>query len=191
MWLFTQHGFVSITVSTDDPNAMQLRFREHQDAANFKALAKLAWNRDADILETPQADYRWRIICEPGEATIMLAYLAEQIDYRNFKGRMSTLPDQRPKMHDLHRVWHIMHDRQRNDPFLMARGTLKGRIMQAMKSGRYVTVAEVARAAKCSHFYAWETLKKLVKEGKAERRILDGGAQVYRYTAFELEGFTR
>lgn len=37
MWLFTRHGFYSVTVSTDDPSMMQVRARSHKHLLNLIA----------------------------------------------------------------------------------------------------------------------------------------------------------
>jgi hypothetical protein len=61
------------------------------------------------ILETPDADYRWRWIVTPADAEIVTRRLAQDIDYSNFKGTVARQPDQTAKLTGLHDIWKIHH----------------------------------------------------------------------------------
>lgn len=93
-------GFFSATRSLERPDMMQIRARCKGDLENLKAHCKLT----GKILETPMADYRWRIICRPETFTRVATQLAEEIDYSNFKN--SIRPDQKNK--PLFAVWSAM-----------------------------------------------------------------------------------
>lgn len=104
MWVFSTAGFFSITVSSDDPTKMQVRARERVDLENFIAAAEVD---GAEIIETPRADYQFRVILEPADAVNGIAILAAQIDYTNFKGAVAATPSQRHKEHGLHDIWAV------------------------------------------------------------------------------------
>jgi hypothetical protein len=105
MWLFTRHGFYSLTRSADEPEKLQVRARVRRDLENLQALTSLV----GPILETPTADYRWRWIVTPDEAEEITRRLAQDINYSNFKGTVARQPDQSAKLPGLHDIWDIHH----------------------------------------------------------------------------------
>jgi hypothetical protein len=105
MWLFTRHGFYSLTRSTNEPNKLQVRARVRLDLENLQALTGL----NGDILETPHADYRWRWIVTPLQAKVITVRLTDDIDYTNLKGAVARQPDQSAKNTGLHDIWSIHH----------------------------------------------------------------------------------
>lgn len=110
MWLFTQHGFFSVTVSRDDKRMMQIRARSPR---HLEAL-KQRFGLQNEILTTPRADYRWRIVVRKKTAHRLIAELAEEIDYSNFKDRChETGADDAPLM----QVWSTMHRFQHDTEF--------------------------------------------------------------------------
>lgn len=109
MWLFTQHGFYSLTRSTDDPAKLQVRARVRRDLENLQAFTALT----GPILETPTADYRWRWIVTPAEAEVITQRLTHDITYSNFKSTVAQQPDQSAKLTGLHDIWEIHHGWQK------------------------------------------------------------------------------
>lgn len=103
MWLFTTMGFFSATLSPEQPDRIQLRARVRED------LEKICntYGFDREIIETPEADYRWRIILPQDEFAQLAAILASAVYYQNFKGAMADTPDQCAKVPGLHRVWSV------------------------------------------------------------------------------------
>lgn len=108
MWLFTQHGFYSLTRSSDEPNKLQVRARVRRDLENLQAHSGIT----GPILETPTADYRWRWIVTPAEAKVITLRLTQDITYSNFKSTVAQQPDQFAKLSGLHDIWEIHHDWQ-------------------------------------------------------------------------------
>ena len=111
MWLFTRHGFYSITRSRTEPDKTQVRARTRRDLANLQALT----SNTAPILKTLNADYRWRIIITPSESERIVALLTRDIDYPNFKASVAMRPDQKHRGHDYHRIWELHHSWQSDD----------------------------------------------------------------------------
>ena len=117
MWLFTPHGFFSITRTRLNPSQMQIRARSRKHLENLQkhftpdeGICLLG-----QILETPDADYRYRIIAEPATVQILLAKLAEEIDYPNFKNECHGKHPDDTKYHNaLHEIWGTMYELQQN-----------------------------------------------------------------------------
>lgn len=105
MWLFTRHGFYSLTRSADEPGKLQVRARVRRDLENLQSLTGLA----GSILETPVADYRWRWIVTPADAEAITCRLTHDITYSNFKSTVAKQPDQSTKLAGLHDIWEIHH----------------------------------------------------------------------------------
>lgn len=110
MWIFTEHGFFSLTRSREEPNKIQARARCKADAHNLAAYvaAKLDMKRAPRVIETPAADYRFRLILEPAALAVIMAAMVEDIGYSNFKGHIETT-GQRDKLPILHDVWAMMN----------------------------------------------------------------------------------
>ena len=111
MWLFTQHGFYSITRSRTEPDKTQVRARTRRGLENLQTLT----GNPTPILKTLNADYRWRIIITPSESERIVTLLTRDIDYPNFKARVAMRPDQTHRGHDDHRIWELHHRWQSDD----------------------------------------------------------------------------
>jgi hypothetical protein len=111
MWLFTQHGFYSITRSRTEPDKTQVRARTRRGLENLQTLT----GNPTPILKTLNADYRWRIIITPSESERIVTLLTRDIDYPNFKARVAMRPDQTQRGHDYHRIGELHHSWQSDD----------------------------------------------------------------------------
>jgi len=112
MWLFTRYGFFSATVSTLAPDAIQVRAR---DRNHLERLAERFPDElgSPKILDTKDADYRYRIIIRRSEWPKLAARLAEDVDYGNFKSEAAARFGSKSKYVDaLHRVWGLMYGLQ-------------------------------------------------------------------------------
>lgn len=112
MWLMTRHGFFSIV---DKGTETHIRARERGDLERLSALAFKARGGDAQmqtIVETPTADYRFRLILTgpkwQRQATVgaVMDALGKDIDYPNFKAEIDQRPDQARKPY--HEVWGVI-----------------------------------------------------------------------------------
>jgi hypothetical protein len=110
MWLFTKYGFFSVTQNAKRKDNIQIHARAEQDLVDLKA-AYPALDR-SPIIETPDADYRWRLIVQRWKWDVVGAALVADIDYGNFKGKIATIPTQREKSGMLHDIWDIHHQYQ-------------------------------------------------------------------------------
>jgi hypothetical protein len=118
MWLFTKHGFFSVTQNLQRQDLIQIRARAEKDLLALKA-AFPALDR-CPVIETPDADYRWRLVIARWKWDLVGAALMADIDYCNFKGKIATIPGQRDKSNMLHDIWTLHHryqeSRHRPDP---------------------------------------------------------------------------
>lgn len=112
MWIFTRSGFFSVTRSIDDPSQMQIRARVRTDLENLCANFGLG----ARILDTPAADYRYRVIVPPETVVNLFTMLAQTIDYSNFKQAVHDTPGQEDKAGPYMRVWATMAALQPTPP---------------------------------------------------------------------------
>jgi hypothetical protein len=91
MWLITQDGFFSVTAY--DPRRGGAR-RDSDDLLIVRARARDDLERigawiGIDILETPRADYPFRVVTSRQAWVNYLSHATTGIDYFNFKDRVS------------------------------------------------------------------------------------------------------
>jgi hypothetical protein len=125
MWVFTKHGFFSAVCARQDdgkhgrpvdPNRMMVRarLRGHLEALKKRFPDPLG---ECEIQESADTDYAFRIFVPKSAWVQVLAGLAEETDYRNFKsevahhlGRAGAAYE-----HSQHEVWSIMNKLQRQE----------------------------------------------------------------------------
>jgi hypothetical protein len=103
MWLMTKHGFYSIVEKA--PGKFHVRSRERRDLENLVARIPLP---EQEITDTPGHDYAARLIVDASILRQILIFMAETLDYDNFKDRIDRTTDQRHKPY--HEVWHVMYE---------------------------------------------------------------------------------
>lgn len=91
MWIYTTIGFYSVTYSTVEPEKLQVRARDRGDLERLREVVGEVEGRAvlSEIIETPRADYRYRVLVEPRDFPAVLARLSELIDYSNFKNAVA------------------------------------------------------------------------------------------------------
>jgi hypothetical protein len=82
MWHIDQNGAYSIVKKHCGPDELLVRARVHKD---LKRLADKLNIPETAIIETPKADYRYRMTVKAGALAEYLAATVLAIDYRNFK----------------------------------------------------------------------------------------------------------
>jgi hypothetical protein len=87
MWLFSEHGFLSVVKHKFIPGHVMVRARVKEDAEDLVArLAKLG--ERTEVKETPDGDYRFRITCTKKNMARVVTGLIEEMGYTNFKDRV-------------------------------------------------------------------------------------------------------
>lgn len=85
MWIFSKQGFVSVVKHRHLPGMLLVRGRARDDLENFVRLLEEIGGKTHSIQETPQADYRFRVVACKRTVAKVLARIATDIDYPNFK----------------------------------------------------------------------------------------------------------
>jgi hypothetical protein len=102
MWVFFNQAFLSVVADRDNPERLLVRSRFRDDIASVFP--------DAEVSETPNADYRFRAFLPRQVVSSRLADAVGQIDYPNFKGSV-----RKKWRHDLYmKVWRILFDAQKS-----------------------------------------------------------------------------
>ena len=102
MWVFTETGFVSAVRKVDSPSKITVRSRDKQ---SLEVLAELS---ETEILETPDADYRYRVLVSDDIYKVWLTTTVDMLDYDNFKNRAAVTRGH-VFHHALGKVWTDMH----------------------------------------------------------------------------------
>jgi len=100
MWIYTTDGFYSVVEDRNDPDCLWVRARVEGDLERL-------WP-DADVLETPDADYRFRAALSRQEVAAGIAKSILEIDYSNYKDNITD----RRRSHFYMRVWSVMAEMQ-------------------------------------------------------------------------------
>lgn len=103
MWIASKFGWFSIVKKAD---GWHVRARVRQDLENLIRAGDLvkAWK----IIETPEADYRYRFIVGKVGIGRVFDALNRSIDYPNFKSKISATEDQRDKLYEYGQIWGMM-----------------------------------------------------------------------------------
>jgi hypothetical protein len=83
MWLMTTNGVLSAVEHRDDCDAVVVRARVREDAEHLAAAV------GGKVIETPAADYRFRVRVAKTEWVAYIAGCASAIDYDNFKNAVA------------------------------------------------------------------------------------------------------
>jgi hypothetical protein len=122
MWLFTKHGFFSAVCARQgdgrhgqpvDPDRIMVRarVRGHLEALKNGFPGLLG---ECDVQKTAGTDYAYRLFVQKTAWMQVLAGLAEETDYDNFKSEVARHQGHGGAAyeHSLHEVWSMMHKLQ-------------------------------------------------------------------------------
>jgi hypothetical protein len=123
MWVFTKHGFFSAVCARQgdgkhgqpvDPDRIMVRarLRGHLEALTKRFPVLLG---QCDIQESAGTDYAYRLFVPKSAWVRVLAGLAEETDYDNFKSEVARHQgrDGAAYGRSLHEVWSVMHSLQK------------------------------------------------------------------------------
>ena len=123
MWIFTKHGFFSAVCARQgsgehgnpvDPNRIMVRarLRSHLEALKKRFPDQLG---PCEIQEFAGSDYAVRIFVAKSVWSQVLAGLAEETDYDNFKSEVARHQGRAGAAyeHSLHDVWSVMYRLQK------------------------------------------------------------------------------
>jgi hypothetical protein len=119
MWIFTKHGFFSAVCARQgdgkhgepvDTNRIMVRARIR---GHLEALKKRFPNLlgECEIRESVGTDYAYRLFVPKSAWTQVVAGLADETDYDNFKDEVAHHQGRAGAdyEHSLHEVWSVMH----------------------------------------------------------------------------------
>lgn len=128
MWIFTKHGFFSAVCARKgngkhgqpvdaDRIMVRARLRSHLKAIKERFADHLG---DCEILESAGTDYAFRLFVPKTVWVQVLAGLAEETDYDNFKSEVARHQGKAGAAyeHSLHGVWSVMHKLQETEGLL-------------------------------------------------------------------------
>ena len=109
MWLHSQLGFFSAVRDLERPGHLVVRARFEEDIRALARLVEEIAGKAPKVERTPKRHYLWRVSIGNITWGKVLARLAEQISYSNFKG---TVCGDAVRERAYHRCWAAMRDAQ-------------------------------------------------------------------------------
>ncbi len=123
MWIFTKHGFFSAVCARQgdggrgqpvdvDRVMVRARVQGHLEALKARFPEELG---PCEVLATANADYSHRLFVSKAAWCRVLAGLAEETDYDNFKSKVARHQGKAGAAYEraLHDVWSVMHRLQK------------------------------------------------------------------------------
>jgi hypothetical protein len=117
MWLFTRYGFYSVACAQTgngalDPQMMMIRARSVAHLLNLQR--RFLVLADLKIVTLPDRDYRSRLIVPKENWIRIMAELAEEQEWSNFKNEVDRFQGRTGQeyVHALHSVWSVMSNFQ-------------------------------------------------------------------------------
>jgi hypothetical protein len=108
VWLFTKTGYFSVVQDRDDASVLHIRARFREDLERLKK----DYAPGLAIHHTPRADYAYRGTLTRQQYVMVVAALAANVDYPNFKDKVTE--EQGRERHNLYMdVWTTMSNAQR------------------------------------------------------------------------------
>ena len=102
MWLFTSKSFLSVVADKENPTGDRLLVRS-RIAGDIEEVFP-----DANVMETCNADYRFRAWVSREKVNNAISEYVQNLDYINFKNSVEDQDRIRPLM----RVWSTMYEHQ-------------------------------------------------------------------------------
>lgn len=100
MWIASTDGFISIVQHRELPDMLMVRARVRKDL--------LSLFKEEQIIETLDADYRFRVLVPKKEMAVLVAQKILDLDYPNFKSKVARIPSQKDKLTVYHEIWGVM-----------------------------------------------------------------------------------
>ena len=108
MWVFTRYGFFSISCPDWDKSQLQVRARARKHLAALQD--RFQHLKLFEVRETPDADYRYRIVVPKQIWVETITALAQEQTWSNFKNEASRCQHDPLYDHALHKIWTIMYN---------------------------------------------------------------------------------
>jgi hypothetical protein len=112
MWIACVDGFFSTVIDKIEPGRMLIRARCEKDIKNLYDRYRDKCPSMREPTSDDSRDYRYRLSVSKRDWVKLVAELASNVDYPNFKTAVHQLPDQENKNRPYLEIWSIMHDVQ-------------------------------------------------------------------------------
>jgi hypothetical protein len=112
MWVFTTDGFISCVRQGD---RVAVRARERETLEALDAAYPDLMSGDVDV--SSGTDYRYRTFVTPHNFALLMASLAADVDYPNFKAAVLERQGKTRYERALHEVWTAMARTQPGGPY--------------------------------------------------------------------------
>lgn len=99
MWICFNNAFVSVVADKNEPGKLMVRARQ-------RAHLVAVFGKGRKVVETKNADYRWRVLATRSEVAALVAKSVTDIGYTNFKNSVTDDP-----LHDMYALWWSDHHR--------------------------------------------------------------------------------
>lgn len=109
MWIVMNKSFVSIVQHHSRPDSLVVRGRFPGDVARFLGVS------EAMELETPENDYRYRVVVSRRRVAEALVRASESVDYPNFKDSITDGFRSVPAIQTWSAWYNAQHDYHRGD----------------------------------------------------------------------------
>ena len=120
MWIFTRYGFFSIACARRpdgslDSQTVMVRSRRKAHLQNLQS--RFQEIVTAEIVALPERDYRYRLILPKAVWATIIAALAHEQEWSNFKNEAARFQGQAGAdyVHALHQVWEVMYTLQESE----------------------------------------------------------------------------
>ena len=121
MWIAALTGWYSIVRKGGDGKEWQIRARVKRDLLNLMVAARLDGQ---EVIETPLADYRFRILANKEQLGRVFQALEGSLNYPNFKAAIGKTRGQEKHLQAYHKIWAIMAGLQPQQSTFGSRGSL-------------------------------------------------------------------
>jgi len=113
MWIYTKTGFYSIVHKPPcKEDELLVRTRSKDDIDKLQKQLKEKYKFNGEVIESPKADYAYRMIVPREVFALFIATTALDLNYDNFKNTIRGKDYQR---HDAYfRCWEAMYEWQRD-----------------------------------------------------------------------------
>lgn len=113
MWLYSKTGFYSIVHKPPcNRDELLVRTRSKVDIDKLQKLLKEKYKFDGEVIDSPKADYAYRMMVPREIFASFISSAAMELDYDNFKNTISGKDYQRH--HAYMRCWEAMCEWQRD-----------------------------------------------------------------------------
>jgi hypothetical protein len=120
MWIFTRYGFYSVASAQRpdggvDPCKMMVRARRAAHLENLKTRFPVL--AEEKVVALPGRDYRWRLFVPKEQWAAIVAEMAKEQDWSNFKNEAARYQGRAGSdyVHALHTVWDVMNRLQEDE----------------------------------------------------------------------------